>query len=76
MAEELGLPHYTRKGEKDETDYAISFQSRFGFAEWVKPYSDATIEEFAKAGLETVDVIAPAFSADWLVQICSFASMF
>jgi ferrochelatase len=50
----------------DEVDFGISFQSRFGFAEWVRPYSDATLDEWGKAGVERVDVVAPAFSADCL----------
>eukprot|EP01108_Squamamoeba_japonica_P003657 TRINITY_DN2930_c0_g1_i1.p1 TRINITY_DN2930_c0_g1~~TRINITY_DN2930_c0_g1_i1.p1 ORF type:complete len:436 (-),score=209.69 TRINITY_DN2930_c0_g1_i1:51-1316(-) len=67
LADELALPHYAdTDGAKARTNYAISFQSRFGFAEWVRPYSDASLEQFGDDGLETVDIIAPAFSADCL----------
>lgn len=43
-----------------------SFQSRFGFTKWVEPYTDQTLEEQAKQGLASIDVICPAFSADCL----------
>lgn len=49
-----------------ESEYQAAFQSRFGPAEWVKPYTDATLEGFAKSGVRSVDVISPAFSADCL----------
>ena len=41
-----------------------SFQSRFGKAEWLKPYTDRTVEELARAGKTKIAVIAPGFSAD------------
>ncbi|UOH74725.1 ferrochelatase [Acinetobacter schindleri] len=49
-----------------EDQYAISFQSRFGKQEWVKPYTDALIEEWGKQGLKSIQVMSPAFSADCL----------
>lgn len=52
-----------------ESEYVMSYQSRFGKAEWVKPYTDATIEELAKSGLKTLDVVCPAFSVDCLETI-------
>ena len=57
VAEGLGL-------EKDR--YAVTFQSRFGREPWVQPYTDATLEEWGKQGLGSVDVICPGFSADCL----------
>lgn len=50
----------------DETQYLATFQSRFGPAEWVKPYTDATLKALAKEGVKSVDMISPAFSADCL----------
>jgi len=50
----------------DEEEWSIGFQSRFGPAEWIKPYSDEVIKEWAEQGLKTIDVIAPAFSSDCL----------
>lgn len=48
------------------SEYQATFQSRFGPAEWVKPYTDATLEAFGKAGVKSVDIMSPAFSADCL----------
>lgn len=47
-------------------EYQAAFQSRFGPAEWVKPYTDATLEDWAKSGIKSVAVLSPAFSADCL----------
>jgi ferrochelatase len=49
---------------KDE--YAISFQSRFGKAEWLKPYTAATLHELGSKGTQRVDVVCPGFVADCL----------
>ncbi|MBZ0095455.1 MAG: ferrochelatase [Sulfuricella sp.] len=46
--------------------YRISFQSRFGRAEWIKPYTAATLEELGKQGISRVDVICPGFVGDCL----------
>lgn len=46
--------------------WAISFQSRFGKQEWVKPYTDALLAEWAQSGVQSVQVLSPAFSADCL----------
>ncbi len=46
--------------------YEISFQSRFGKQEWVKPYTDATLEAWGQQGIQSVQVMSPAFSADCL----------
>lgn len=50
----------------NEDQYEISFQSRFGKQEWVKPYTDATLEAWGKKGVKSVQVMSPAFSADCL----------
>ncbi len=44
----------------------MSFQSRFGPDEWLKPYTDETVETLAKKGVKKLAIIAPAFSADCL----------
>lgn len=49
-----------------EDEWAISFQSRFGKQEWVKPYTDKLLEQWAQAGVESVQIVSPAFSADCL----------
>lgn len=50
---------------KDE-QWACCFQSRFGREEWVKPYTDFTLKEWAENGIKSVDIISPAFAADCL----------
>jgi len=44
----------------------LTFQSRFGFDEWLKPYTDKTIERLAKDGVRRIAVVMPGFSADCL----------
>jgi len=50
----------------NEDEWAISFQSRFGKQEWVKPYTDVLLEQWGQAGVRSVQVLSPAFSADCL----------
>ena len=57
VAAELGLA---------EDEWAISFQSRFGKQEWVKPYTDVLLAEWAAHGVKSVQIMSPAFSADCL----------
>ena len=57
VAAELGLA---------ENEWAISFQSRFGKQEWVKPYTDVLLAEWAAQGVKSVQIMSPAFSADCL----------
>ncbi len=45
-------------------DYIVTFQSRFGKAKWLEPYTEPTLRELAKAGVKRVDVICPGFVAD------------
>lgn len=44
----------------------VTFQSRFGKAKWLQPYTEPTLEALARAGTETVDVMCPGFVADCL----------
>ena len=46
--------------------WQLTFQSRFGKAEWLKPYTQPTLEALASQGLRKVDVICPGFVADCL----------
>lgn len=57
LAGELGL---------DERQWTLSFQSRVGTEEWLKPYTDKTLEAWGKDKLGSVDVICPGFSVDCL----------
>ena len=44
----------------------VSFQSRFGRAKWLEPYTQPTLEALARDGVTSVDVICPGFAADCL----------
>jgi ferrochelatase len=57
IAEELGL---------NKEQYLITFQSRFGKAEWLKPYTAATLTELGKQKTRRVDMVCPGFVADCL----------
>jgi ferrochelatase len=50
----------------DETKLLLTFQSRFGNAEWLQPYTDKTIEKLAKDGVRRIAVVMPGFAADCL----------
>jgi len=52
--------------ELEEAGWAVSFQSRLGLQEWLKPYTDRLLEEWGKQGVGSVHVICPGFSADCL----------
>ncbi|MFU9046584.1 ferrochelatase [Acinetobacter tibetensis] len=49
-----------------DEQWAISFQSRFGKQEWVKPYTDQLLQDWAAKGVKSVQIMSPAFSADCL----------
>ncbi|MDX1669379.1 MAG: ferrochelatase [Limnobacter sp.] len=57
LAEELGL---------EKHQYKVTFQSRFGKAKWLEPYTDKTLESLGEAKTPRVDVICPGFLADCL----------
>ncbi len=57
VSESLGL---------SEDQWGLSFQSRVGRAEWLRPYTDETIVELGQSGLERLDVVCPGFSVDCL----------
>jgi ferrochelatase len=50
----------------DEKKLMQTFQSRFGFDEWLQPYTDKTVEQLGKDGVRRIAVITPGFSADCL----------
>jgi ferrochelatase len=47
----------------------LSFQSRLGKQEWLRPYTDHTLNEWGAAGIKSVQVLSPGFSADCLETI-------
>lgn len=44
----------------------LTFQSRFGRAEWIKPYTDKTVETLARDGVKRLAIVTPGFVADCL----------
>ncbi|MCA3239799.1 MAG: ferrochelatase [Rubrivivax sp.] len=57
LAEALGL-------SRDQL--VVTFQSRFGKAKWLEPYTEPTLEKLASDGVKRVDVMCPGFVADCL----------
>jgi protoporphyrin/coproporphyrin ferrochelatase len=47
----------------------LTFQSRFGRAEWIKPYTDKTVEALAREGVKRIAIVTPGFAADCLETI-------
>lgn len=52
-------------GLKDD-EWKMTYQSRFGPAQWLQPYTDKTLEAMAKSGVKKIDIVCPAFTADCL----------
>ena len=50
----------------NESQYQITFQSRFGRAKWLQPYTAPTLEQLGKQGIKRVDVVCPGFVSDCL----------
>src|SRR5262249_34570275 len=46
--------------------FKMTFQSRFGTAEWLKPYTDMTVKSLAESGVKNLAIITPGFTADCL----------
>ncbi len=57
LAQQLGL---------HPEQYQVTFQSRFGKAKWLEPYTEPTLIAMAKAGVQRVDVVCPGFTSDCL----------
>lgn len=57
LAEALGLA---------PQQYIICFQSRFGRAEWIQPYTSSVLTQLGKDKVKTIDLICPGFVADCL----------
>jgi ferrochelatase len=57
LAERLGLAR---------EDMLVTFQSRFGKAKWLEPYTEPTLRALAQQGVKSVDVMCPGFVADCL----------
>jgi len=57
LAQRLGLP---------QDRCLVTFQSRFGRAEWLQPYTDRTLEKLGREATGRVDVVCPGFVSDCL----------
>jgi ferrochelatase len=57
LAQKLGLK---------EGAWQATFQSRFGFADWLQPYTQPTLEALARDGVSEIDVFCPGFVSDCL----------
>ena len=49
-----------------ENEWSVSFQSRFGAAAWLKPYTSNVLQEMPGRGVQDVSVVCPGFSVDCL----------
>jgi protoporphyrin/coproporphyrin ferrochelatase len=47
-------------------DYLVTFQSRFGYAEWLQPYTEPTLVDLARKGVRRADIVCPGFVSDCL----------
>ena len=50
----------------EKNQYLVTFQSRFGAAKWLQPYTEPTLVELARSGMKRVDVVCPGFVSDCL----------
>ncbi len=57
IASELGL---------DDSQWQLTFQSRFGREEWLRPYTDKTLEALPAQGIRNVQLVCPGFAVDCL----------
>ena len=66
IAEQLELP---------QERWQVAFQSLFGREEWLKPYTNETLESWGKSGVKSVDIVCPGFSADCLETLEEMAML-
>ncbi len=52
--------------QRDDGNFMMTFQSRFGTDEWLKPYTDMTVKGLAERGVKNIAVVTPGFAADCL----------
>jgi ferrochelatase len=57
VANELGL---------DDCEWHLSFQSRVGRGEWLRPYTDETLQQWGERRMGKIDVVCPGFAVDCL----------
>lgn len=66
IAQALGL---------EDSDWTLTYQSRFGREKWLEPATDRTLEALAARGVRRVDVLAPGFAVDCLETLEEVAMM-
>ncbi|MEE8056298.1 MAG: ferrochelatase [Pseudomonadales bacterium] len=76
---DLGDPYYhqckqtaeclAQRLQLADTQWQLSFQSRFITGKWVQPYTSVTLAEWGQNGVKSVDVFCPAFAADCLETV-------
>lgn len=52
-----------------DADWSLSFQSRVGVAEWLKPYTEDKLKELAARGVRRLDALCPGFAVDCLETV-------
>jgi protoporphyrin/coproporphyrin ferrochelatase len=52
--------------ELSKGQWTMSYQSLFGKAEWLKPYTNVTLNNMPQQGIDNIDIICPGFSNDCL----------
>jgi len=57
VAESLGLAKH---------EYKVTFQSRFGKAKWLEPYTEPSVRTMAKNGVKSIQIVCPGFTSDCL----------
>ncbi len=55
--------------ELPDDAWSLSFQSRVGRMEWLKPYTDNVVPELARRGVKTLDAVCPGFAVDCLETV-------
>ena len=50
----------------DDSKFMLTFQSRFGSAEWLQPYTAVTVKALAEGGMKNLAIVTPGFTADCL----------
>ena len=49
-----------------DAEYLVTFQSRFGKAKWLEPYTEPSVIALAQQGVKHVQIMCPGFPADCL----------
>ncbi len=58
-----------------DSEWSLSYQSRFGRDKWLEPATDATLQRLAERGVRRVDVVAPGFAVDCIETLEEVAMM-